>query len=242
MNFNKSLLALIILCLPWSVFSQSSGKDKKSEIFILATLHQYHATSKYYSFETLSRIIEGLHPEILAVELTPTDLVSHKEQKTKQEYQKSIFPLIDKHKYLTVPLEPSEPDFTRLVSLIRESDKDLSEKSPGKADAFSKYVDSLYDYLFKTWDSPLSVNSNCTDALFEVKHNYQNAIYDDRQKQGWEGWNTHFLEKILETAQKNKGKRIVVTVGAEHAYWLREKLRANGSITLLEANELLGKF
>lgn len=242
MHFKKLFLALMILCLSGTALPQSRRRDKKSEIFVLATLHQYHATSKYYSFETLSRIIEGLHPDILAVELTPADLASRKEQKTKQEYQKSIFPLIDKHKYLTVPLEPSEPEFTRLVSLIRESDKDLSEKSPGKAEAFSKYVDTLYDYLFKTWDSPMSVNSKCTDALFEVKHNYQNSIYDDRQTKGWEGWNTHFLDTILETAQKNKGKRIVVTVGAEHAYWLREKLRANRSITLLEANDLLGKF
>ena len=242
MYFKKLLPALMILCMSVSAFSQSHRKDKKSEIFVLSTLHQYHATSKYYSFETLSRIIESLHPDILAVELTPADLASRKEQKTKQEYQKSIFPLIDKHKYLTVALEPSEPDFTRLVSLIRESDKDLSERSPGKADAFSKYVDTLYDYLFKTWDSPLSVNSKCTDALFEVKHNYQNSIYDDRQTKGWEGWNTHFLETIRETAQKYKGKRIVVTVGAEHAYWLRGKLRADRSVRLLEPDDLLGKF
>jgi hypothetical protein len=239
MIYNKLFSALFILVLSFSAFSQSVKKPKKTEIFVLSTLHQFHAESKYYSFETLARIIEKLRPDVLAVELTPADLASRREQKTKQEYQKSIFPLVDKHKYLTVPLEPEEPKFTELVSLIRDSEKDLREKSPAKAEAFSLYVETLFDYLFKYWDSPLSVNSAQTDAFFEVKHNYQNAVYDAKQKQGWEGWNTHFLDKILEAAQKNQGKRVVVTVGAEHAFWLRKKLRENNSVVLLEAEQCL---
>jgi hypothetical protein len=239
MNLNQTLPALLIFILSFSVFSQTSRKAKKSEIFVLATLHQFHAESKYYSFETLSRIIEKLHPDVLAVELTPADLASRREQKTKQEYQKSIFPLIDKHKYQTVALEPSEPKFTELVSLIRDSEKDLREKSPDKTAAFTIYVETLYDHLFKDWDSPLAVNSNQTDSHFEIKHEYQNKIYDERQKLGWEGWNTHFLEKILEAAANNPGQRIVVTVGAEHAFWLRKNLREKKQVRLLEAVDYL---
>jgi hypothetical protein len=239
MIFKNIFSFLLILILSFTAFSQSIKKPKKAEIFVLSTLHQFHAESRYYSFETLSQIIEKLRPDILAVELTPSDLANRREQKTKQEYQKSIFPLVDKHKYSTVPLEPSEPKFSELVSLIRDSEKTLREKSPAKAEAFSLYVETLYEYLFKTWDSPPAVNSTQTDAFFEIKHNYQNAVYDENQKIGWEGWNTHFLEKILEAAKNNPGKRIVVTVGAEHAYWLRKNLRENKSVACLEADSLL---
>lgn len=239
MIFKKLFLVPLFLILSFSAPSQSNKKPKKAEIFVLATLHQFHDESKYYSFETLSGIIETLRPDVLAVELTPADLASRREQKTKQEYQKSIFPLIDKHKYKTVALEPAEPKFSELVSLIRDSEKDLREKSPAKSEAFSLYVKTLYDHLFNTWNSPLAVNSRQTDAFFEVKHDYQNAIYDERQKQGWEGWNTHFLEKILEAANNNPGKRIVVTIGAEHAFWLRKNLRENKTVTLLEAEKYL---
>ena len=232
-----SILAIIILSFP--AFAQFNKKHEKAEVFVLATLHQFHAETKYYSFETLAEIIEKLRPNILAVELTPADLASRREQKTKQEYQKSIFPLIDKHRYATVPLEPAEPKFSEIIALIRDSEKDLREKSPAKAEAFSLYNETLYDYLFKDWDSPLAVNSAQTDAFFEVKHNYQNALYGEKQKQGWESWNRHFLDKILETAKNRPGSRIVVTVGAEHAYWLRKNLRANKSVTLLGPEKYL---
>ena len=239
MIFKKSLPALAVLLLAFNAFSQTVRKQKKTEIFVLSTLHQFHAESSYYSFETLSRIIENLRPNILAVELTPADLESRKEQKTKQEYPQSIFPLIDKHKYRAIPLEPAEPKFSEIVSLIRDSEKALREKSADRAEAFSLYNKTLYDYLFKFWDSPRAVNSAQTDAFFEIKHDYQNAIYDSRQKQGWESWNAHFLAQILDAAQNNPGRRIVVTVGAEHAYWLRKNLRAEKSVRLLEAEKYL---
>lgn len=239
MIFTKLFLVLFIIFLTFPVYSQTIKKRAKTEIFVLSTLHQLHLESKYYSFETLSQIIEKLRPDILAVELNSADLLNRKEQKTKQEYQKSIFPLIDKHKYLTVPLEPAEPKFSELVSLLRDSEKELREKSPEKAAVFSLYVKTLYDYLLETWDSPLAVNSVQTDAFFEVKHNYQNVVYNEKQKLVWENWNTHFFDIILETAKKNPGRRIVVTVGAEHAYWLRKKIRGNKSVTLLEAEQFL---
>jgi len=239
MIFKKVFSAFFILILSFSAFSQSAKKPRKPEVFVLSTLHQFHGESKYYSFTTLSRIIEKLRPDILAVELTPADLASRREQKTKQEYQKSIFPLIDKHKYLTVALEPAEPKYSEIISLIRDSEKTLREKSPAQAEAFSLYVETLYEFLFRTWDSPRAVNSAQTDAFFEVKHSFQNALYDEKQKQGWEAWNTHFLTTILETARNNPGKLIVVTVGAEHGFWLRKNLRKHKTVSLLEAEKYL---
>jgi len=242
-NFDKqktflTSLTIILICLcPTDLaFSQTS---KKSKVFVLSTLHQFHGQSKFYSFETLSKIVEMIKPDVIAVELTPTALETRKEQKTKQEYQKSIFPLADKHKYALVPLEPAEPKFSELVKLVTDASKELNEKSPQKAEAFSVYSNALYDYLFKTWDSPLAVNSSQTDSLFEVKHKFQNALFGEKEEKGWEGWNQHFLDKILEAAQKNPGKKILVLVGAEHSYWLRKHLKENQSIDLIKPEEVL---
>lgn len=228
------LFSFLLFTFSLSVFSQ-----QKTEVFVLSTLHQFHAENKNYSFETLSRIIEIYDPDIIAAELTPSDLENRKEQKTKQEYQKSVFPVADKHKYKIIALEPSEPKFSELVGLIREAEKTLSEKSPEKTEAFSVYSESLYDHLFKFWDSPLKVNSPETDALFEVKHKYQNSLYGEDEKKGWNSWNQHFLDRILEAARNNKGKKIIVLVGAEHGYWLRKHLRENSEIKFIEPQIIL---
>ena len=234
--FKTLVLLVLIFCCSFTV---SYAQKKKTRIFVLSTLHQLHERTKFYSFETLSQIIEKQKPDALAVELTASDLQTRKEQKTKQEYQRSVFPLIDKHKYIVVPLEPAEPKFSQIVTLVRESEKELREKSPEKGEAFSVYNRLLFDYLLKTWSSPLDVNSAQTDALLEVKHKYQNELFGAKQARGWESWNRHFLEVILEAAQKYPGKKIIVLVGLEHSYWLRKELGNNKDVILLKAEQML---
>jgi predicted MPP superfamily phosphohydrolase len=233
----KTFVLLVLIF--FSCFTVSFAQKKKTKIFVLSALHQLHEQTKFYSFEALSQIIEKQKPDVLAVELTPSDLQTRKEQKTKQEYQRSVFPLIDKHKYTVIPLEPVEPKFTQIITLVRESEKELREKSPEKGEAFSAYNRLLFDYFFKTWTSPLEVNSTQTDALLEVKHNYQNELFGTKQVQGWESWNRHFLEVILEAAQKHQGKKIVVLVGVEHSYWLRKELGKNQDVILLKPEQIL---
>jgi hypothetical protein len=235
-NISRSIIVFLIV---FACLNSSFARDKKAKILIIGTLHQYHAQMDYYSFETLARIIEKQKPDILAVELTPADLQSRREQKIKQEYARSVFPVADKNKYLLVPLEPAEPKFTEIVSLVRDSEKSLREKSPEKAEAFSLYNKGLFDYLFKHWKSPADVNSSQTDVLLEIKHNFQNDLFGEKQERGWEMWNRHFLETILSTAQKYPGKKIAVIVGVEHAYWLKKHLAANKEIDLLDTERAL---
>lgn len=234
----KNILSVLIvlICLSTAAVAQN---EKKAKVFVLSALHQLHGQTEFYSFDKLSQTIEKFDPDIIAVELTPSDLQSRKEQKTKQEYQKSIFPLADKHKYKLVPMEPAEPKFSELLKLYSESNREFKEKSPQKAEAFSTFNENLYEYLLRTWNSPLAVNSSETDALFEVKHKYQIALFGEKEEQVWESWNRHFLEKILETAEKNPGKKILVVVGVEHSYWLRKHLRENQTVILLKPEEVL---
>lgn len=218
----------------------ANGK-RPAKVFVLSTLHNFHSGNEYYSFETLSKIVKSLRPDIICVELSKADLDSRRTQKIKQEYQLSIFPLADKYNYSLVPLEPSEPKFSELVDLVRRSETELKSNSPEKAEAFSEYSDSLYDYLFSSWNSPYSVNSRQTDALFEVKHRFQDKLFGPLQAQGWEGWNQHFMEVIRNSAAENPGTRIVVLVGVEHAYWIRNQLRSESGTRLIESDRALTK-
>jgi len=101
-----------------------------AKVIVLSTLHQLHAQTDGYSFSDLADVIERLHPDILAVELTATDLESRREQPTKQEYHRSVFPLLDKHDYIVIPLEPPQPLYDELVSLFRQAQQELSEQNP----------------------------------------------------------------------------------------------------------------
>lgn len=216
-----------------------AAETARTEVVVLSTLHQLHDQIEGYSFVDLSNAIEQFDPDILAVELTAADLESRRDQAVKQEYQRSVFPLLEEHNYVVVPLEPSQPLFDELVGLIREAQSNLSEQRPDVAEAFGIYVDSLYQVLREQWTSIEAVNSRETDVLFESKHRYQNAIFGPQEAQGWERWNQHFLQQIRAAANTNPGARIVVLVGAEHAYWLRAQLESS-DLVLLDAGQQLG--
>jgi len=62
---------------------------------------------------------------------------------------------------------------------------------------------------------------------------------EPQEEQGWEGWNQYFLQQIIRAAKQNPGKRIVVIVGVEHGYWLREHLRKQDGVKLLDTVESL---
>jgi hypothetical protein len=105
---------LLLVCV--SLFVANFGvvhgevaETRQTEVIVLSTLHQLHGETEGYSYEDLSNLIERLNPDVLAVELTTKDLESRRDQSVKQEYQESVFPLLEKHNYIVVPLEPSPP-------------------------------------------------------------------------------------------------------------------------------------
>ncbi len=213
-----------------------------TEIMALSTLHQLHGEVDYYTYDHLSQIIRQFAPDVLAVELTPADLKARKAQRIKQEYQHSVFPLLDELQCEAVALEPSEPEYSELVQLAKKSVEDFGKNNPAAMEQFSLYARTLYDVLLNWWRSPIDVNSPETDRHFEIKHRYQNKLFGKDEETGWERWNQHFLKQILATVERFPQGRLLIVVGAEHAYWLRMRLREQEGVALLEAETVLSEM
>jgi len=231
----KALLLLSSLTLG----TLTNASPQPSEVVVLCALHQMHEQAPFYTYADLSTAIERLHPDFLAVELTPADLKDKVEQKNKREYQNSVYPLLRRHNWVTVALEPEGPRRTELIGLLRGAEEALQKSSPQKDEAFDTYNETLFKYLLSEWHTAADVNAAWTDHLFAVKHSFQHSLYRQQEEQGWEGWNQYFLQQIVMAAKQNPGKRIVVIVGVEHGYWLREHLRNQGGVKLLDTEDLL---
>jgi hypothetical protein len=227
----------------WVFFLQTTAGSAvtppPSEVIVLCTLHQMHEQTSYYSYADLSAAIEKLRPDVLALELSEADLKDKVEQKTKREYQNSVYPRLRRHPWITVAMEPSDPRRSELIGLLRQSEQSLSQSAPQKDEAFDTYTDTVFKYLLSEWHSAADVNSSWTDRILALKHQYQDAVYGPKEQEGWEGWNQYFLQQILDAAKQNPGKRIVVIVGVEHGYWLRGHLREQGGVELGDTEELL---
>ena len=221
--------------------SPRSGQasDSLAEVVVLATLHQSHDRVDGYGFSDLSQLISDIAPDVIAVELTGADIESRCEQAVKQEYERSVFPLLADYFFRLVPLEPDEPEFSDLVGKNRHSIEVVSQSDAEKHEAFGNYVADLYSLLFEVWDSPLAVNSSYTDAVFRAKHAVQDVVYGTEQAEAWERWNSHFASVVLSTVRDGHSRRLLVLVGVEHAYWLRERLEREPALRLVSVEKAL---
>lgn len=204
-----------------------------SEVIVVSTLHQFHTQMDTYTFGDLAYLVERLSPDILALELTQADVAERRAQRIKQEYPRSIYPLLERQAYFVVPLEPDEPTFSELVSLQQSAVKDLLENEPGKYAVLNQHAQILLDYVLRHCTSAEAASSPTLDALCEVKHTLQEKVLGPRERDFWGAWNRFFLDKIVQTANDHAGKRIVIVVGFEHGYWLSKELAQMPAIKLL---------
>lgn len=210
-----------------------------AEVIVLSTVHQLHATTPGYGFADLARIVEALAPDVLCVELQAEDLSARPPEPNKQEYPSAIYPLIDRHRYRVYPLEPSEPRFGALLGPYLQASAAFAQAAPEARKAMDAYADGVYGALARYWTSPVRVNDAVTDAVLGAKHDLQQALVGPGERAGWQAWNAHFLDVVVRAARENPGRRVVVTVGAEHGYWLRAHLARTPGIVLRDAAALL---
>jgi hypothetical protein len=216
-----------------------AAQPRPAEVAVLATLHAMHADVPAYSAKVLERTILGLSPDVLCIEVRPERYAERAPEANKVEYPQVVYPLIDAHGYAVYPMEPAAPRFDAILGPYLAAGRAFQAAQPGVAAAFSAQNEALYATLRHYWTSPARVNDAVTDAQMRAKHGLQAALVGPGEQAGWEAWNQHFLDVVVRAAQAHPGKRIVVLVGAEHAYWLRERLSRQPGLRLLDTAMLV---
>lgn len=212
-----------------------------TEVVVVSTLHFFHGRVDYYTYEDLARIVRDTRPDVLALELNPRELRERPgELGMKAEYPLAIFPLMEDLGIPAVAMEPDEPLWSELVEKRRAGEAELGRARPETSARFDAYTDALYATLFDDlWDSPEAVNSDTTDRILAGKHALQDALHDADQYASWHEWNDHFLRQIRAAAEQAPGGRVVVVVGVEHGYWLKDALRSEPGFRLLSLQDAL---
>ncbi|WP_164118170.1 hypothetical protein, partial [Sphingorhabdus sp. Alg239-R122] len=86
-------------------------------------------------------------------------------------------------------------------------------------------------------DDPLFIHSEVYDRLTEESFApYQKYFEDDLGAGGWAAINTAHADNILNILDTvtGKGKRVLITYGAAHKYWIKNELEKRDDIVLLD--------
>lgn len=204
-------------------------EQTKNTVVILGTIH---ADKKQYPnyIENLSKIIREINPQIICAELSPEQLQSNNLISSKPEYHFGIMPVVRNLNIEIVPIQPA----TKIGIEIEQKKKDFeikineNEIDKIKWDFLDDFTTTLMKNLYSLIDQP-SVFENLQMKEFDLW--FYESWYQFIQKhfseinEHWIEWNQMFLENIIEVIKNNEGKRILVTVGLDHKFWLIKKLR-----------------
>jgi hypothetical protein len=224
----------------WLMMHQSIGGTTKSgELFVLATLYGRHKTVTAYDLPTLRKIISAIKPDVLVLDVTPMELKEGKVWPGKIEYTEVIFPLIKNGRYRVYPAEPDEPMFSEIVNATIEAIRKFEAANPETATAMKQFTVSTYDALKSYWRTPAEVNSQVTDRVLHGKKALEAQLQGTVRADGQKRWDQHTVDVARRAVKENRGKRVLVLVGIENCYAIRELLGRDPQINLVNMEQWL---
>jgi truncated hemoglobin YjbI len=233
------LWAVLLSMMLMPAGAMAAPAQAPAQVVVLAALHRMHEQVPAYSGQVLSASIQRLAPDVLCLEVTPDRLQARAPEANKIEYPQVVYPLLERGNYALYAMEPPEPLYTQIGAAYMQATQAYAAAHPEDWEAFTTYGRHMYASLRSHWTGPAQVNDAVTDQMLRARHALQEALIGPGERDGWEAWNMHFLKVITQAAREHPGKRIVVVVGAEHGYWLRERLDGLADVQLMDTTALL---
>jgi hypothetical protein len=191
---------------------------------ILGTLHSDDMRKDFnYPLEKMREVIEFFKPDIICGEVRPEDWQKYYEDRNYEgylgpsEYRKLIVPLCEEKGIKFVPIDWFEDDLIHLDY--------FQGKSTSEIDEIEKEFNSIMDVYMETGQSSaLPFNSLDFNNIVEKKQAFQEMINPLVHNICWTCRNQIMVERIKQTIVDNKDKRILCTIGTEHAYFYCKSL------------------
>jgi hypothetical protein len=230
-----AMALLIALALP----PHLPALQKPAEVYVLATLYARHATTPAYDHPTLRRLIAGIAPTVVVLDVSPGELREQRVHPSKAEYPEVIFPMVREGDWRAYPGEPDEPAFSEIVGRLGGALKGFRESRPEAARADKAYEDATWAALAESWLTPADVNGALTDQLIASRRAWQDRAAGPEVAEAWRLWNGHAASMVRKAAAENPGARILVLIGVENCGPLRRDLAGHPGIHLVDMESFL---
>lgn len=206
----------------------------KPQVFVLGTLYKRHETVAVYDVKAVARIIEAIRPDVVVLDVNPTELAERKVFPGKVEYTQAIFPYLDKTRIKAYAGEPAEPEFGRIVQAVIKAREDLKKANPAGAAAMDAYRKATYEALTNRWKDPADINGAASEHVVAGMKSYEAWMIGQVEEESSRRWDEVSANAVLQAVKENPGKRVLQITGIENLPLVRANLRASGEVELVD--------
>ncbi len=191
----------------------------RTTVAVLGTLTEFHHEPLPYNLKALVKRVTDLHPDLLCLDITPDQWQRRDFADLPREYREALLPLAQQTDIVVAPIgeappleEPQAPGWRgRIIALLRQGLIGLQRTSSDPAalnQGWRHYVaNELYDAIARL-----------------AGQNIQHA---------WHAHTVHLTQRVLETARRDPGCRILVVVNVRYCHHLRPALRQSPEIEVV---------
>lgn len=193
------------------------------KIIVLGTIHKLHYKISYYNMKVLKNLIKEINPDIICAELSQDQLDGIVTCKSKPEYPEIIIPLASKEGYNIIPIQPNTSE-----GISWGKERELVVKRIKAESSEDIKLECYYEFerIFQktiVCESLKMLQSKKIDLLYEMAYEYCKKLLPSLWRVK-EKWNMKLYRGISASIKENPEKKILITVGLAHKFWLNKKL------------------
>lgn len=225
-----------------------------TEVAVMGMIHSGHLASQSWGLPQVEETIRNFQPDVICTEIAP-DRWERIDRDLRErgaiedprvlrfpEYKDLILRLSLEMGFTVEPCagwtqEMSDLRNTRIAEYNRE------DRWAGPREEWAARLAALrstYGAIPPAPDDPGYIHSDAYDSRQKgelvLRDEYQNDMVGPG---GWRNINVEHYRNVDMVIHKHRGKRILVTFGGGHKYWLLDQLRERGDIEVLEVGGFL---
>ena len=222
-----------------------------TQVGVMAMTHSGHLESEVWGLPEVEAAVRAFAPEVLCTEIAPDrwERIDRelREQDVIEDPRVLRFPeyredgLLRLRRELGYVIEPCA-GWSLEMSDLRATRIGEFETMDAWADERAAYAAELAELQSRTPsvrgytnDDPAYLHSDASDEAQRVEL----ALYDQYQNDmigpgGWTNINVEHYRQVDRAIRAHPGKRILITFGAGHRYWLLDQLRRRDDVELID--------
>ena len=192
--------------------------SSQTRLAILGTMSDLHRQPISYDLKCLEKIIADISPDLLCAEITMEDWERDDLSKAALEVREALTPVIASTDIVLIPVAPTREEYANFTP----------------ASGWRQQLVQTFDRLLR-WgqiraDDAKTVNGPWFGAFCHTVCWLTEMFWTGKDRARWERQNQELVENVIRAVQRDRGRRVLVTVQCQRLHRLVPLLRARDDL------------
>jgi hypothetical protein len=193
-------------------------------VAVLGTLMEFNRAPIPIDLTALIEVVAGLNPDLLCLDITPTQWQARDFRDLPPEYREALLPLADQTDIVVVPIAEVQPP--------------AEPAPPGWRGGLIGWLRRALATIQRTALEPTALNQGWRHNLANILYDWIARLAGGDAGRDWQAHTHHLIQAVADVARRDPGRRILVVVNLRHCHHIRPALQAESGIEVVSISTL----